>query len=147
MSAVPQRQESIPRILLVEDNAADAALLVFLLESDGYAGTIDWVKDGEEALSYLFRRGAHEKALPPDLIILDLNLPKVNGIDILKSLREDSLTRGLPVIVMTTSSSDRDVKASYELGVRSFFTKPKDLVEYESLVKRILSSELRANQS
>ena len=129
-------------VLLVEDNPADATMLTTLFEMQGFAGTLHWVKDGGEALDFLLRRGEHHAAPVPTLVLLDLNLPRVPGLDVLRTLRQSDAVKRTRVVVLTTSSSEPDRKASAELGAAAFLTKPPDLDEYEKLVRRILEVEL-----
>jgi DNA-binding response OmpR family regulator len=133
---------SRPIVLLVEDNPADATMLTTLFEMQGFDGALHWVKDGEEALDFLLRRGEHREAPTPHLVLLDLNLPRVPGLDVLRAVRKSPLAQDTRVVVLTTSSSEPDRKASAELGAAAFLTKPPDLDEYEKLVRRILDVEL-----
>ena len=116
-------------ILLVEDNPLDAELTMSALKGDGVANHITWVKDGEQALDYLFRRGKYadlaDKPLPR-LVLLDLKMPKVNGIEVLQAVKSDERTRRIPVVVMTSSQEESDVAKTYDLGVNSYVVKPVD---------------------
>ena len=125
--------ETVIQILLVEDNPSDAELALHALRKHNLANKVDWVKDGEEALDYLFHRGdyAHKRGLPK-VVLLDLRLPKLDGIDVLRALRNNPDTRELPVVVLTSSKEERDVVETYELGVNSYVSKPvafKDFAE------------------
>ena len=131
-----------PLVLLVEDNPADAMMLMTIFEMQGFEGSVVWVKDGEEALDFLFRRAGHGNAPSPDLVLLDLNLPRVPGLDVLRTVRASVALRGTRVVVLTTSSSEADRNASAELGASAFLTKPPDLEDYESLVQKLLTVEL-----
>lgn len=131
-----------PIVLLVEDNPADAMMLMTIFEMQSFGGTVRWVKDGEEALDFLNRRGSHAEAPAPDLVLLDLNLPRVPGLEVLRSVRASETLRETRVVVLTTSSSEADQKASAALGAAAYLTKPPDLDEYERLVERILRVEL-----
>jgi two-component system response regulator len=115
-------------ILLVEDNAVDAELTMRALKSGKLANKVTWVKDGQEALDYLFRRGEFEKRedMPPRLVLLDLKMPRVDGIEVLKVIKADERTRRIPVVVMTSSQEESDVAQSYALGVNSYVVKPVD---------------------
>ncbi len=113
-------------ILLAEDSPADAEMTLRALRKNNLANRVHWVKDGAEALEYIFRSGTYaERAnYQPKLVLLDLKMPKVDGIEVLRRLKEDAKTRGIPVVVMTSSNEDRDVVESYRLGVNSYIVKP-----------------------
>ena len=115
-------------ILLVEDNPLDAELTMRGLKDQKLANSITWVKDGEEALDYVFRRGAYaaRSDAGPRLILLDLKMPKVNGIEVLTAIKADERTRRIPVVVMTSSEEESDVAKTYDLGVNSYVVKPLD---------------------
>src|SRR6202008_4215493 len=108
-------------ILLAEDNPADAEMTLRALQKHHLANKVHWVKDGAEALDYLFATGAYaQRAGLPNLILLDIKMPKVDGIDVLRRLRADERTRLIPVVVMTSSTLDKDIIESYRLGVNSY---------------------------
>ncbi len=133
-----RRKRSV--ILLVEDNPADQELIRRALEQATIEKDLRIVEDGEEALAYLFRRGKYQapaSSPTPDLMLLDLNLPRVNGLRVLKEIREDSKLRPMPVLVLTTSRQEKDIIRSYELGCNSFFTKPGGLDQLTGLVQVI----------
>jgi len=115
-------------ILLVEDNPLDAELTMTALKGGKVANSITWVKDGAEALDWIFRQGeyAGRGDVQPRLILLDLKMPKVNGIEVLKSIKSDDRTRRIPVVVMTSSEEESDVAKTYDLGVNSYVVKPLD---------------------
>jgi two-component system, response regulator len=115
-------------ILLVEDNALDAELTMRALKNGGLANKLLWVKDGQEALDYLFRHGnyADRADTTPRIVLLDLKMPKVDGIEVLKTVKADERTRRIPVVIMTSSQEERDVAQSYDLGVNSYVVKPVD---------------------
>jgi len=115
-------------ILLVEDNALDAELTMRALKNGGLANVVLWVKDGQQALDYLFRHGDYSQRdeVSPRLVLLDLKMPRVDGIEVLKAIKADERTRRIPVVVMTSSQEERDVAQSYELGVNSYVVKPVD---------------------
>ncbi len=127
--------ESVVQILLVEDNPSDAELALHALRKHNLANKVDWVKDGEEALDYLFHRGvyAHKKGLPK-VVLLDLRLPKLDGIDVLRALRHNPETHELPVVVLTSSKEERDVVETYEMGVNSYVSKPVAFKEFAETV-------------
>ena len=113
-------------ILLAEDDALDAEMTLRALHKHHLANKVHWVRDGAEALDYLFGKGeyAGRDTTLPRLVLLDIKMPRVDGIDVLKRLRADERTRFLPVVVMTSSTQDRDIIESYRLGVNSYVVKP-----------------------
>lgn len=115
-------------ILLVEDNPLDAELTMTALESGKVANHITWVKDGAQALDYIFRTGeyAARADIPPRLVLLDLKMPKVSGIEVLRAIKSDERTRRIPVVVMTSSDEESDITRTYDLGVNSYVVKPLD---------------------
>ena len=115
-------------ILLVEDNPLDAELTMTALKGGKVANNITWVKDGEEALDYLFRNGpyADRADVLPRLVLLDLKMPKVNGIEVLRAVKANERTRRIPVVVMTSSQEESDLADTYDLGVNSYVVKPVD---------------------
>jgi CheY-like chemotaxis protein len=121
-------------ILLVEDNPLDAELTMRGLKDQALANHITWVKDGEEALDYVFRRNAYadRNNNPPRLILLDLKMPRVGGIEVARALKSDERTKRIPIVVMTSSKEERDIADSYDLGVNSYIVKPLD---FESLAE------------
>ena len=136
-------------ILLVEDNLADVELTLHALRHNNLANRIHVVRDGEEALDYIFCRGAHS-ARPfnqqPRLILLDLKLPKVDGIEVLRQVKSDARTRPIPVIVLTASKEERDLVLSYQLGVNSYIQKPVDFGQFCETVKQLGLYWLLVNQ-
>jgi two-component system, response regulator len=115
-------------ILLVEDNALDAELTMRSLKQEKLANTVIWVKDGEEALDFVFRRGqyASREDRAPRLILLDLKMPKLDGIEVLRAIKSDERTKRIPVVMMTSSQEEGDVAESYNLGANSYLVKPVD---------------------
>lgn len=127
-------------ILLVEDNPNDAELAMRALKKHNLANSIIWVKDGAEALDFVFARGAYKGRdinCIPKLILLDLKLPKVNGLEVLKTVKSDERTKLIPVVVMTSSKEERDISDSYKLGVNSYITKPVDFEAFVNTVKEL----------
>lgn len=127
-------------ILLVEDNPDDVELTRIAFVEANLANQLDVVSDGAEALDYLFARGAHSGRNPdelPSIILLDLNLPKLDGREVLQAIRADERTRGLPVVVLTTSAEPFDVEASYALGVNSYIRKPVNFEQFVWAVKQV----------
>ena len=136
-------------ILLVEDNLADAELTLYALRRNNLANRILVVHDGEEALEFLFCRGAYSDRSfdhPPKLVLLDLKLPKVDGIEVLRQIKSDARTKPIPVIVLTSSKEDRDLVASYQLGVNSYIQKPADFDQFRETVKQLGLYWLLVNQ-
>lgn len=120
-------------ILLVEDNPDDAELTLRAFAKHKIANEVVHVADGEEALDYLFATGSHagrDPAAMPTVVLLDLKLPKVSGLDVLKQMRADPRTRRMPVVVLTSSNEERDLIASYDLGANSFVRKPVDFAQF-----------------
>ncbi len=124
-------------ILLVEDNPDHAELTRRALENGNVGNRVTWVKDGQEALDYLFRRGAYAEALRPGLILLDINLPKVSGVEVLKKIKEDEGLRVIPVIMLTTSDRDEEAHKCYRFGANSFITKPVKFNEFSEKVRSL----------
>jgi two-component system, response regulator len=120
-------------ILLVEDNPDDAELTLRAFEESKTLSQIVVAPDGEQALDYLFATGSYRDRDPkvmPDVVLLDLNLPKVDGLGVLQRLRADSRTRRLPVVVLTSSNEETDIIRSYDLGANSFVQKPVDFAQF-----------------
>jgi CheY-like chemotaxis protein len=127
-------------ILLVEDNPDDVELTRIAFDEAKIANRLIVVSDGVEALDYLFARGAHADRDPDDLpsiVLLDLNLPKVDGREVLQAIRAEVRTKTLPVVVLTTSTEPFDVEASYALGVNSYIQKPVDFEQFVWAVKQV----------
>ena len=127
----------VVEILLVEDNATDAELAMRTLKKNNLANNLVWVKDGAEALDFLFARGEYagrSDCAPPRLVLLDLRLPKVDGMEVLRVIKDDARTQAIPVVVLTSSQEDRDVAESYKLGVNSYISKP---VEFDAFAKTV----------
>jgi two-component system response regulator len=125
-------------ILLVEDNADDAELAIHALRRENLANHIYVARDGEEALDFLFCRGAFAARsfdYPPKLVLLDLKLPKVDGIEVLRQTKADPRTQTIPVVVMTSSKEERDLVSSYDLGANSYIQKPVDFEQFRETVK------------
>ena len=124
-------------ILLVEDNPTDAELAILALKERNLANNLVWVKDGAEALDFIFATGAYASRNIenyPRVILLDLQLPKVNGLEVLRRIKTDERTKRIPVVVVTSSKEDRDVVASYDLGVNSFISKPVEFDEFAKVI-------------
>jgi len=128
--------ESI-EILMVEDSEGDIRLAQIALKKAKLINTLHVVKDGETALNFLQKRGDHKDAPKPDLILLDLNLPKLNGHEVLREIRSNPELKTIPVVVLTTSDADEDILKSYELQASCYITKPVDLNKFMDVVQNI----------
>jgi two-component system, response regulator len=127
-------------ILLVEDNPDDEAMTLFALEKNHIANDVIVARDGAEALDFLFATGKYadrDMSILPDLILMDLKLPKIDGIEVLRQLRQDPRTHLLPVVMLTTSDEKQDRLKSYELCVNSFIRKPVDFERFVEIVRYI----------
>jgi CheY-like chemotaxis protein len=127
-------------ILLVEDNPFDAELTIGALQEAKLVNHLVWVKDGAEALDFVFGKGAYAGrmvSLLPKVILLDLRLPKVDGLEVLQRLKADELTRKIPVVILTSSKEDPDIMRSYQLGVNSFVSKPVGFEEFARVVSQL----------
>jgi len=124
-------------ILLVEDNAADVRLTRETLKEEKLNNNLHVVSDGVEAMAYLRRQGRYAQAARPDLILLDLNLPKKDGREVLKEIKEDENLRIIPVVVLTVSKAEEDVLRSYNLHANCYITKPLDLGQFSRVVKSV----------
>jgi len=127
-------------ILLVEDNLEDAELTLRALAKNNLANSVFHVKDGAEALEFLFATGAYSSRRvesAPRVVLLDLKLPKVDGLEVLKKIKSDPRTRMVPVVALTSSKQDRDMVESYQLGVNSYIVKPVDFEAFLDAVKRL----------
>lgn len=136
-------------ILLVEDNQDDMDLFLHVLRREKLANKIFVTRDGEEALDFLFCRGKFAQRTfehPPKLILLDLKLPKVDGLEVLKLVKSDPRTKAIPVVIMTSSKEERDLVAGYNLGVNSFIQKPVDFDQFRETVKSVGLYWLVTNQ-
>lgn len=125
-------EASSARILLVEDSANDMALTTEALRESGLAGELVWVKDGQEALDYMHRRGAFHQRPDgqPAVILLDLKMPRVDGLQVLAQLKSDTKLRAVPIVMLTSSAEEKDVVRSYDLGVNAYVVKPVAFTEF-----------------
>jgi chemotaxis family two-component system response regulator Rcp1 len=124
-------------ILLIEDSPSDAALTIEALKAGKIANRLSHVEDGVEAMDFLRRRGKYADAARPDLIMLDLNLPRMDGRDVLAQIKNDPDLKIIPIIVLTTSRSDKDILQSYQLNANCYITKPVDFDHFIEVVKSI----------
>ncbi len=131
---------SLISIVLVEDNPADAELTIRALRRGKISNPIHHLQDGAEALDFLFCEGAYSDRsidIPPKVILLDLKLPKINGLEVLRRIKSDPRTQTIPVVVLTSSAEDRDVIDSYGLGVNSYIVKPVDFEQFNEAIQQI----------
>lgn len=127
-------------ILLVEDNPTDAELCIRALKKHNLANKLVWVKDGEEALDFIFAGGKYadrKMENKPKVMLLDLRLPKVDGMEVLRRVKSDERTRIIPVVVLTSSKEDRDITESYKLGVNSYISKPVEWGEFVRVITEL----------
>lgn len=139
-------------ILLVEDNLNDAELSLYTFKKFNIANSIYHARDGEEAIRYLFGQSFDDETSEtvvriPRLILLDLKLPKVNGLEVLRKLKSNPLTRSVPVVILTSSREERDIVESYGLGVNSYIVKPIDFEQFTESVRNVGLYWLLLNQS
>jgi CheY-like chemotaxis protein len=141
--------ENTIEILLVEDNPNDVELTLHALKKNNLANRIHVVRDGAEALEYLFGSGAYagrDLNHTPKVILLDLKLPKVDGMEVLRRIKSNERTRSIPVVVLTSSREERDIVESYRLGVNSYITKPVDFDQFTEAVRQLGLYWLLLNQ-
>jgi two-component system response regulator len=140
----------IQDILLVEDNQNDIDLALYALREGDLANSIFVVRDGKEALDFLFCREAFSERSfnhPPKLVLLDLKLPKIDGLQVLKQLKSDPRTKTIPIVIMTSSNEERDLVESYSLGANSYIQKPVDFDQFRAAVKTLGLYWLVVNRS
>lgn len=136
-------------ILLAEDSAADAEMTMRTLKKRGIANRVVWVKDGAEALDYLFSEGAYANRASgyPRLVLLDLKMPRMDGLQVLQRMKQDARTQTIPVVMMTSSREEGDMFASYKLGVNSFVVKPVDFDSFAETVAKVGMYWMITNQA
>jgi CheY-like chemotaxis protein len=130
----------VVEILLVEDNSSDAELALHALKKQNLANHIELVGDGAEALDLLFHRGAYAgrpSDTYPKVVLLDLKLPKVSGLEVLREMKADARTRTIPVVILTSSREERDLQEAYRLGANSYIVKPVDFAQFNEAVRQI----------
>lgn len=125
-------------ILLVEDNDTDAELTIRALRRNNLTNNIVWLKDGAEAIDFIFRTGSYQERpdTDPGLVLLDLKLPKVDGIQVLRQIKSNERSKSIPVVVLTSSAEEKDLVDSYRLGVNSYIVKPVDFEPFLDVIAR-----------
>ena len=149
MSAAHAPFDTEIEILLIEDDVSDADLTVRELGRHHFTHRVHVIGDGAEALDFIFCRGAYAGrsfACPPKVILLDMKLPRVDGLQILAAVKKDQRTRAIPVVIMTASNQQRDLLDSYHLGVNAFIEKPTDLDAFRDVVERVATFWLAVNR-
>lgn len=126
-----------PRVLLVEDNPGDIRLTQEALKESSMEIMLDVVSDGEQALDFLMRRGKFTESIRPHVILLDLNLPKKNGIEVLKEVKAHESLKKIPIIVLTTSDADHDISKAYSFNANCYILKPVDFDDFAKVIKLI----------
>jgi CheY-like chemotaxis protein len=129
----------LKRVLLVEDSANDAQLTLAAFEESGLANEVVWVKDGQEALDYLFSTGSHagRPEGAPAVVLLDIKLPKIDGLQVLERIKGDAQLRSVPVVMLTSSSQESDLARSYAAGVNAYVVKPVGFTEFVTALREL----------
>jgi CheY-like chemotaxis protein len=125
------------KVLVVEDNPNDVTIIKRAMRKSEVKCELSFARDGEEALNFLYRQGEFEDAPRPDLILLDLRLPKIDGLEVLAKIKNDNRLRRIPVIVLTISTSQEDMVRAYDSGAASYMTKPVDSKDFERLIQTV----------
>ncbi|MFW9972199.1 MAG: response regulator [Candidatus Odinarchaeota archaeon] len=126
------------KILLVEDNAADIRLTKEVLQKGGIVSTVDIIRDGVEAINFLRKKGKYSNASTPNLILLDLNLPKRNGFEVLEEIKQDEELKRIPVVILTISDSNEDLIKAYNLHANCYVIKPLEMKEFYRIINSIM---------
>ena len=136
-------------VLLADDNSTDAELTTRALEIGGVSKNIIWVQDGEAALDFVFRTGpyANRAAVNPRLMLLDLHMPKIDGLDVLERIKNDARTRSIPVVIMSSSDQEADVRNSYSHFANSYIVKPVDFREFTDQVSAVGQYWMKVNRA
>lgn len=136
-------------ILLVEDSSADAEMTLRTLKKRGIANTVEWVRNGVEALDFLFCQNAYagRPSGHPRMVLLDLKMPLMDGLQVLERMKSDPRTRTIPVVMMTSSREEGDLLASYRLGVNSYVVKPVDFADFADMVSQVGMYWMISNQT
>ncbi len=143
------KDNAFVEILIVEDSPNDAELALIALRDENLANNVIWLKDGAEALDFIFCEGEYSERdidNQPKIILLDLKMPKVGGIEVLRRVRADERTKSIPVVVMTSSKEDKDIVETYRLGVNSYIVKPVDFDKFTNSIREIGFYWLVVNQ-
>jgi CheY-like chemotaxis protein len=134
---VPEEDARPLRVLIVDDDPGDVLMIQEALQIRGVAKIVDVVGDGEEAIEFLHRRDRHRDAVRPDVILLDLNMPRMDGREVLAQVKADAGLSAIPIVVLTTSSVDSDIAASYQLHANAYIAKPIDLDDFIDAVRHV----------
>lgn len=134
------------KILLVEDNEGDILLTKEAFSEANLSNEISVVKDGQQAIKYLNKEAGFENEKTPDIILLDLNIPKINGLDVLKIIKSDPFLKTIPVIILSTSNSEKDILQSYERHANCYLTKPVNFSNFTSLIQMVTDFWITAVQ-
>lgn len=135
-----KNSSNVVEILLVEDNPDDEELTLLTLEENNIANSVFVVRDGQEALSYLFgsdKYANRDTLKRPKLVMLDLKLPKLNGIEVLEKIKSNELTKKIPVVILTSSREEPDIERCYELGANSYIVKPVDFDQFKNAIRQV----------
>jgi len=125
------------KVLLAEDNPGDAFIIKAALHENGLACQLSEVSDGEETMKFLYQEGNYRNSIRPNVIILDLNLPKKHGFDVLREIKENEELKTIPIVILTSSQSERDIQESYYLHASCYLTKPVDLKEFTAVIQSL----------
>lgn len=140
--------DTLVEILLVEDNMTDAELTIRELRKNNMANNLVHVKDGQEALDFIDARiGENNGLFQPKVVLLDIQMPRINGIEVLEALRKNPLTKTIPVVMLTSSKEDPDIKRCYELGANSYIVKPVNFVGFADAIRNLGFYWLLLNQN